>query len=175
MFFCELEKAYLGMDKIHMGIRSYNAMLRVCWNWRFFYLSYRLGIMASWKSLAKGIKGHWHHLVPGPQIEPEQHNCVSWAWVGVFRHGKCDKVIWSFPWLIFLILIAACEICIRSHWAEKLVYGLIHWDDPLAMDKLRRGIPSYYAMLRVWWNWRFFDMSYRLGIMASSKSLAKGI
>ena len=163
------------MDKIHRGIDRYYAMLWVWWNWWLLNLSYHLGIMASWKSLTKGIKGHWHHLVLGPQIEPKQHNSVPWAWVGVFRHGKCDKVIQSFPWLIFLILTAACEICIRSHWAKKLAFGLIQWDDLLAMDKLRRGILSYYAMLWVWWNWWFFDMSYRLGIMASSKLLAKGI
>ena len=131
-------------------------MLRVCWNWRFFYLTHRLGIMASWKSLAKGIKGHWHHLIPRLQIELEQHNIVPWAWAGVFRNGICYKVIRSFSWLIFLILTAGCEICIRSHWAKKLVYGLIQWDDPLAMDMLCRGIPNYYAMLWVWWNWRFF-------------------
>ena len=129
----------LAMDKHCKGIRSYNAMLRVSWNWRFFYLSFHLGIMASWKSLAKGIKGHWHHLVPGPQIEPEQHNSVPWAWEGILGRGKYDKVIWSFPRLIFLIMSPACEICVRSHWAKNLVSDLNQWDDPLAIDKLRRG------------------------------------
>ena len=56
---------------------------------------------------------------------------------------------------------------------KKLVYGLVQWDDLLDMDKLCRGIPSYYA--RVWWNWHLFYLSYHLGIMASWKSLAKGI
>ena len=58
---------------------------------------------------------------------------------------------------------------------KKLVSGLVQWDDLLAMDKPHRGIPSYYAMLQVWWNWRFFYLSDRLGIMVSWMPLAKGI
>ena len=161
------------MDKLCRGIPSYYAMLRIWWNRRFFDMSYSLGIMVSWKSLAKGIKGHWHRLVPGPQIEPEQHDSVPWAWASVFRHGKCDKVIWSFPQLRFLIMTLACKICIRSHWAKKLVSGPIQWDDLFTMDKLRRGINSCYDMLWVWWNWQFFYLSYRLDIMVSSSRLQK--
>ena len=58
---------------------------------------------------------------------------------------------------------------------KKPVSHLVQWDDLLAMDKLRRGIPIYNSMLRLCWNWLFFYLSYRLGIMASWKSLAKGI
>ena len=105
----------LAMDKLCRGIRSYNTMLLVYWNRRLFYLSYHLGIMASWKSLAKGIKGHWHHLVPRPQIEPVKHNSVLWAWEGFLGHRKGDKVIWSLSCLRFLKFTPACEIYIRSH------------------------------------------------------------
>ena len=141
----------------------------------FFYLSDRLGIMESWNSPLKGIWGHFHHLVLRPRTEPEQHNIVPWAWEGILGHGKDDKVIQSFPRLRFLKMTPTCEICLRSDWAEKLVFGLVQWDDLLAMDKLHRGIPSYNSMLWVWWNWLFFDLSFYLGIMASWKSLAKGI
>ena len=112
--------------------------------------------MASWKSLAKGIKGHWHHLVPGPQIEPEPHNSVLWAWAGVFGHGKDDKVIQSFPQLISLNMSPACEICIRSHWAKKLVSCFGQWDDLMAKGELGRGIHNYNAILWIWWNQHFF-------------------
>ena len=165
----------LDMGKLGRWIPSYNLMLLIWWNWPVIDLSHHLGIMASWISPLKGIYAHLHHLVPGPWTEPKQHNVVLWAWEVILGHGKYDKVIWSFSWLRFLKMTPACEICVRSHWVEKLVSSLIQWDYPLAMDKLRSGIPSYYAMLQVWWNWWFFDLSYRLGIMASSKSLAKGI
>ena len=141
----------LAMDKLCRDISSYYVVLRVWWNWRFFYLSYSLGIMESWKSHAEDIKGHCHHLVSGPQIQPEKHNSVLWSW-GVFRHGKCDRVIRSFPWLIFLILIVASEICIRSHWAKKLVLCFGQWDDLTAKGELGRGIHSYNLMLWIWWN-----------------------
>ena len=140
----------------------------------FFYLSYRLGIMVSWKSLAKGIKGHWHHLVPAPQIEPERHNSVLWSWVGVLGHGKDDKVIWSFPWFIFLNMTLACEICIRSHWVEKLVSCLGQWDDLMAKGEMGRGIHSYNVMLWIWWNQHFVYPSHHLGIMMSWNSPPEG-
>ena len=127
----------------------------------FCYLSYRLGIMVNSKSLGKDIKGHWHHLVPRPQIEPEPHNSVMWAWTGVPGNGEDDKVIQSFLWLIFVILTAACEICIRSHWAKKLVSCFGQWDDVMAKGELGRGIHSYNAMLWILWNQHFVYLSHR--------------
>ena len=153
------------MDKLCRGIPGYYVVLWVWWNWQFFYLSYSLGIMASWKSHAKGIKGRWHHLVPGPQIETKPHNSVLWAWAGVLGHGKDDKVIWSFPQLIFLNMTLACEICIRSHWAKNLVACFGQWDDLMAKHELGRGIHSYNAMLWIWRNQHFVYPSQRLGIM----------
>ena len=59
--------------------RAYVAIM-LCYEYvgieEFCYMSYHLCIMVNSKSLAKGIKGHWHHLVLGPQIELEQHNSV---------------------------------------------------------------------------------------------------
>ena len=131
-------------------------MLVIWWNWPVVDLSHHLGIMASWNSPLKGIQGHLHHLVPGHRTALKKHNVVLWDWEGVLGNGKSNEVIRSFPLLIFLKMTPTCEICVRSQWAKKLVSSLIQWDDPLAMDKLCRGIPSYYAMLRVWWNWWIF-------------------
>ena len=128
--------------------------------------------MASSKLLAKGIKGHWHHLVPGPQIEPEQHNSVLWAWAGVLGHVEGDKVIKSFPQFIFLNMTPACIICTRSHWAKKLVSCFGQWDDLMAKGELDRGIHSCNGMLWIWWNQHFVYLSHHLGIMIFLKLTA---
>ena len=164
-----------SMGKIGRGTPSYNVVLWIWWNWRFVDPIYRLGIMASWNWLPKGIYRLWHHLVLGPQTEPEQHTSVTWAWEGVLRHWKWDKVIGSFPWLIFFKLTVACEICIRSDWTKKLVSCFNQWDDLPSMGKLGRGIPSYNAMILIWWNFPVVDMSNHLGIMVSWNSPLKGI
>ena len=139
-----------------------------------FLSELQFGIMESWKLHAKGIKGHCHHLVSGPQIEPKPHNSVLWAWAGVLGHGEDDKVIWSFPQLIFLIMNLACKICIRSHWAKKLVSCFGQWDDLMAKGELGRGIHSYNVMLWIWWNQHFLYLSHCLGIMTSWNSPPEG-
>ena len=45
----------LDMCKIGRGTPSYNTVIWIWWILRFVYLSYRLGIMASWNCLLKGI------------------------------------------------------------------------------------------------------------------------
>jgi hypothetical protein len=88
--------------------------------------------------------------------------CTIWSW-GLKLNGSkiimfheleqvylgMENVIRSFdpsPWLIFLILTVACEICIRSHWAKNLLSCFGQWDDLMAKGELGRGIHSYNAM-----------------------------
>ena len=160
----------MAKGKLGRGIHIYNEMLWLWCNKKFVYLSHSLGIMRSWNSPSQGFLGRWHHLAMGPQIEPEWDNIVPWASIGVLGHGKDDKVIRSFLWLIFLNMTLACEICIRFHWPKKLVSCFGQWDDLMAKGELGRGIHSYNAMLWIWWNQHFFYLSRRLGFMTSWNS-----